>query len=320
MRASKDDRRRSIAGASASATLANVAASPKAAIFLTLVGALALGCGRSPTPLYPTLAGSIGMPHRGVLTGAVEMPPEGPGYRFLRDNDRHFAIPRFGDVLRRAAEHVERARPGAVLVIGDLSIASGGRLLPHLSHRSGRDVDLLLYATTLDGAPVASPEFIHYGADGLAWDAKGKRYLRLDVERQWLLVKWLLEDEAARVQWIFVHRNVKVLLLEWAHALGEPLETLYRATQVMAQPHPGGPHDDHLHVRTACSDEELTLGCEHSGPLRAWLSPAVPSFAPIAPSDEVLALELMQPLESTGVFAASVPESAGAPSTTRSAP
>ena len=231
------------------------------------------GCGRAPTPLYPVLTGSVGMPHRGVLAGAIELPAEGPGYRFLRDDDRHHATARFADVLRRGAEHVERERPGATLILGDLSRSSGGRLLPHLSHRSGRDADLVLYATTLDGAPVASPGFIRYGADGLAWDPDGKRYLRLDVEREWLLVKWLLEDEQARVQWIFVNRNVRTLLLEWAHARQEPLETIFRATQVMAQPNPGGPHDDHLHVRTACTDEESALGCRHSGPVRAWLTP-----------------------------------------------
>ena len=46
----------------------------------------------------------------------------------------------------------------------------------------------------------------------------GRRFLRFDVERTWLLVKSLVEDGDARVQWIFAHRNVEALLVEWARA------------------------------------------------------------------------------------------------------
>jgi penicillin-insensitive murein endopeptidase len=273
---------------------------------LALGGALALvGCGRAPSPLFPSLTGSIGVPHRGVLVASVEMPAEGTGYRFLRDNDRHHTTPRFADALTRAAAHVESERPGSILVFGDLSKSTGGQLLPHLSHRNGRDADLLLYAATLDGAPVASPGFIHYGPDGLAWDPAGKRFLRFDVERQWLLLRSLLNDDDARIQWVFINHNVRARILEWARALGEPLETIWRATQVMAEPHPGGAHDDHVHVRTACTLEEMASGCEHSGPMRPWLAPK--ERPPVETSDEELVAELLKPLDGVKVLAASVP-------------
>ncbi|MFO0677401.1 MAG: penicillin-insensitive murein endopeptidase [Polyangiaceae bacterium] len=256
--------------------------------------ALASGCARVPSPLTPNVAGSVGLPHRGVLTGAERMPSSGPGFRFLRDDDRHFATPRFARVLARAASRVDSLRPGATLVLGDLSRKDGGRLLPHLSHRSGRDADLVFYATTVDGAPVVAPDFVHYGRDGLAWDPSKKRFLRLDVEREWLLVKTLLEDPEAEVQWLFVSRDVRALLLEWAVARGEPTETLYRAAESMVQPEPGGVHDDHVHVRVACSREEWERGCERSGPLRPW-STSGPAFEE-PPSDEELALSLLVPL------------------------
>lgn len=236
------------------------------------VAALALvGCARAPSPLAPQFTGSIGTPNRGVLTNAAELPREGEGFKWLRDDDRHFGIPRFVSTIERAAAKVARERPGAPLMVGDLSKQHGGRLLPHFSHRTGRDVDLLFYVTTLDGAPVENPEFIRFGPDGLAWDPEGKRFLRFDVERTWLLVKELVEDPDARVQWIFAHRNIEALLIEWARARGEPAETIVRAMEVLHEPRPGGPHDDHLHVRTACSPVELTQGCEHTGPRRAWL-------------------------------------------------
>jgi penicillin-insensitive murein endopeptidase len=254
---------------------------------------LATGCAQAPNPLVPSLTGSIGLPHRGVLVGGVAL-EAGSSLRFLRDDERHFAIPRFTASLERAADAVQRERPGLPLVVGDLSIKSGGRLLPHLSHRSGRDADLLLYWTTLEGAPVETPGFIRVGSDGLGWDPVHKRFLRFDVEREWLLVKSLVTDEDGRIQWIFAHHTIEAWLVEWARARGEDGETIERAEEVLAEPHPGGLHEDHVHVRTACAPEELATGCEPSGPTRAWLrgDPASPD------GDETLDLVqlLMTPL------------------------
>jgi penicillin-insensitive murein endopeptidase len=230
------------------------------------------------------------------------MKAEGDGYRFLRDDDRHHALPRFATVLERAAARVAHERPGGVLTLGDLSAPHGGAILPHLSHRSGRDADLLFYLSTLDGAPVRSPAFLSVGRDGLAWDADGHRFLRLDTEREWLLVKALLEDEDARVQWIFVHDDVRRTLLEWGRARGESTELLWRAAQVMAQPRPGGLHDDHLHVRTACAPDERARGCQPYGPTRPWLDAQPPPRE--AETDEALAFELARPLEGSGASAA----------------
>ncbi len=229
-----------------------------------------------------------------MLVGGAEMPKQGDGFKFLRDNDRRWAIPRFAEALSRAAKTVADQRPGATLTVGDLSAPHGGQILPHLSHRSGRDADLLLYVTTLEGAPVASPGFIHVESDGLALDAESKRFYRFDVEREWLLVKTLLEDDNARIQWLFVSDVVRSMLLSWAHARGESTETLYRAVTAMAQPRPGGVHDDHIHVRTACSREELAACCDAWGPERSWLM--IPP-SPSTDSDEELLQAILRPLD-----------------------
>jgi penicillin-insensitive murein endopeptidase len=259
-----------------------------------------LGCTRTPSPLHPSFVGSIGLPYRGCLTDAVEIPPHGPGYRFLRDNDRHFATARFASTLERAARRVSEERPGGTLVIGDLSVRRGGRLLPHLSHRSGHDADLLLYAMTPEGAPIEAPDFVHYGPDGLAWDDKHGRFVRFDVEREWLLVKALIEDPDARIEWMFANHVVEALLSEWAIARGEPSDTILRAELLLLEPHPGGPHDDHIHVRTACSPEEEAEGCETGGPVRPWLAS---SFEPRVPSDdELVAVLLGEPLTASAAL------------------
>jgi len=256
-----------------------------ARLAMLAIAFLAAGCTRTPSPLDPGHEGSIGLPYRGCLTEAVEMPDRGAGFHFLRHDDRHFATPRFAAAIERAAAIVAEQRPGGSLVIGDLSQKHGGRLLPHLSHRTGHDADLILYATTLEGAPVEAPDFVHYAADGLAWDAAGKRFVRFDVEREWLLVKALLEDPEARVEWMFSNHIVEALLVEWARARGERAETILRAELVLLEPHPGGPHDDHIHVRTACSVEEEAQGCETGGPVRPWLTQSL-GLAP--PKDDEL--------------------------------
>lgn len=251
------------------------------------------GCARAPSPLNPGWHGAIGTPNHGVLTVPAEVPRDSPGLRWLRSDDRHWATERLAAALTRAAAEVERAIPGAPLCVGDASTRTGGGPLPpHLSHRSGVDVDLPFYVATLDGASVPSPGFIHVGADGLARDETHERWLRLDVAREWRLVKALVEDPEARTQWLFVSDVVHAMLIEWALARGEPLETIRRAEAAMLQPKPGGIHDDHIHLRIACSPEETATGCEGVGPRRWWLSYHLP---PGGESDEDLATSLMEP-------------------------
>jgi len=114
------------------------------------------------------------------------------------------------------------------------------------------------------------------------------------VAREWALVEALLEDPEARIQWIFVSDVVQAMLVEWAVASGAPSEIVLRAQRVMLQPHPGGVHDDHIHVRTTCSPDERVAGCEQIGPRRPWLSYELPTADD---SDAELARALFQPLE-----------------------
>jgi penicillin-insensitive murein endopeptidase len=243
----------------------------------------------------PAWHGAIGQPGHGVLADGSEVRQDAEGLHWLRRNDRHWGLARFSEAITHAAATVARERPGGTLAVGDISTRSGGGpVAPHFSHRSGVDADLLFYVTTLDGEPVESPGFVHFGADTLARDEAHGRWLRLDVERQWLLAKAFIEDPTARIQWIFVSDVVKACLLDWALARGDSLETIRRAGEIMLQPHPGGVHDDHFHIRTACSPEEAVAGCEPVGPQRSWLAYDMPRPEE---SDEDLALSLLQPMD-----------------------
>jgi penicillin-insensitive murein endopeptidase len=173
--------------------------------------------------------------------------------------------------------------------------------------------------TTLGGAPVASSGFVHVGSDGLAWDEGDQRFLRFDVERQWLLVKALAEDPEARVQWMFVSRPVEAMLIEWARARGEPGDTIVRAMDMMLQPAPPAQsHDDHVHVRVACDPSEIAAGCEPTGPVRPWLVAADAAAsrqsdgASAAPSTLELVQALILPIAPSGPALAGAPTDAHA--------
>lgn len=246
------------------------------------------GCIDMPSPLAPQFSGSVGLPHHGVVTGAVPLDKKGTGYVLFRDDDIRYGTARLVATIAFAAAQVSRARPnGPPLVVGDLSARAGGQTDRHRSHRSGRDVDLLYFVTTPEGVPMRSPGFVRFGPDGLAEVEKKKKFVRLDVARQWLLVKTLITTPSADVQWLFVSRPVEGLIIEHARAVGEDPELVWYAETVMQQPSDSAVHDDHMHMRLACSPDEAVAGCS-GGPRWPFL-PDLPTLE-MSTDDEVAAI------------------------------
>jgi penicillin-insensitive murein DD-endopeptidase len=99
-------------------------------------------------------------------------------------------------------------------------------------------------------------------------------FVRLDVERQWLLVKSLVSSNDARVQFLFLSQKLEALLIDYALARGEPLEVVHRAQTVLMQPTDSTPHDDHMHLRIACAPSEAISGCSGGGPYWEWFPEA----------------------------------------------
>jgi penicillin-insensitive murein DD-endopeptidase len=253
------------------------------------LAALAISACSIPSAVSPSFSGSVGVPHAGFLTNGVELPKEGKGYRWKSAADHHFGLPRMVSLLKEASASVAEQRPSTPPVyIGEISAKGGGALLPkHRSHRTGRDVDVMFFVTTLEGAPVAGTGFTKFGPDGLGVDTGG-RFLRFDTDREWLFIKGLLSSKEAHVQWIFIARLLEAVIIEHAIALGEPTQLVAMAEQVMQQPGDSLPHDDHIHVRLACEPDEFARGCDGGGPRWAWL-PAVSKFE-ASPSELVDAL------------------------------
>ena len=258
------------------------------AILAGAVAAVLTGCVDVPSALAPRFAGSFGLPHHGVVTGAVPMPKKGTGYVLFRDDGVRYGVPRLVDTIGFAAKKVTTLRPGSPpLVVGDLSERFGGQTERHRSHRSGRDADLLYFVMTPDGAPVRSPGFVRFGPDGLAETPKKGTFVRLDVDRTWLLVKALLSAPESDVQWLFVSRPVEGLLTEHARALGEDPDLVWYAETVMQQPSDSAVHDDHIHMRIACTADESVRGC--AGGPRWPFSPELPELD-VTEEEEVTAL------------------------------
>lgn len=250
------------------------------------------GCVGTPSPLTPNVRGSVGLPHFGVLTDGVAIPKRNHTFRLFRDSNARWGTPRLVGTIEHAAATVHRVRPGAPLIIGDLSAQHGGFRTGHKSHRTGRDVDLLLYCMTPDGRSIPSPGFVLFGPDGLAEVPKGG-FVRFDTERNWQFVKALVTSPKADVQWIFIASWLEALLIEHARALGEDLELIWRAENVMLQPRDSAPHDDHFHLRIACTQDELVHGCDVHGPAWPWL-PNPPTLENV--SDEELLSALLEGL------------------------
>ncbi len=175
-----------------------------------------------------------------------------------------------------------------------MSARHGGKISGHNSHRTGRDVDLLLFYKTPGGADARAPGFIHVESDGLAVVAGTSDYLRFDVVKTWELVKLLVEDHEIRVQFIFASRVLESLLVDYALARGEPLDLVYRAQAVLLEPGDSLNHDDHFHVRIACSPEDEVAGCSGGGPIWEWLPGGPPPFE--LTHDELHAISTDDPL------------------------
>ncbi|HEV8551413.1 MAG TPA: penicillin-insensitive murein endopeptidase [Polyangiaceae bacterium] len=249
---------------------------------LAVVGLALGGCLSTPSPLAPSFRGTVGAPNSGVQTDGVELPVAGPGFvRYRPLGAHHFGRPRLVAALTRIARELAESDPGAPpLVIGDLSGRFGGKIDGHQSHRTGRDVDLLYQYLTPGGARTTAPGFIHVEADGLARVPDDGQILRLDVEHEWRLVKALVTAPELSVQFMFASRNVEALLVDYALARGEPLDVVLRAQSVLWQPVDSLPHDDHIHLRIACSVEETLAGCTGGGPYWEWLPP-LPAPVPL---------------------------------------
>lgn len=235
-----------------------------------------------PDPLTASgsLSTSIGGPDSGSIRGALALPESGPGFR--SNERRPNATAFYGTVeliraLMRAAAVVDEELPGSEVVINDIGLPEGGPIPHHGSHQAGRDVDVLFYYLDRDDQP--------WPAKGVPLDPRGRGWdfgdlsdprddvrVRVDAPRTWRFLQALLEDDlagqGALFQRIFLAEHVRTLLLAEAERARAPRAVVDRFAMLTCQP--GHPHDDHLHFRTFCTNEDLQLGCADGAPMYPW--------------------------------------------------
>jgi len=196
---------------------------------------------------------SVGLPSAGSLEGAVPM-MYGPGRLLKMIPWKSWGTGTTVALLDRVlVQWTERGSKQPILV-GNLSSRHGGRLEPHGTHQSGRDVDL--------GYPQKLPP-----GEELNWREMNDR--NLDRGETWALMFLLAQTGAVEV--MFMDRSLQKLMYEYA--LEQRLMSKRQLAEWLEYPRPTGSgspmvrhvngHIDHLHVRFACQPHESR--CESRG-------------------------------------------------------
>jgi len=197
----------------------------------------------TPTSLPSDASGSVGRSDHGALRNGVQM-TTGPEITVLEPG-KAWGTQELTSILQMAAQKMREAYPDTVpLVVGHLSAENGGLLRGHVSHQSGRDVDVALYAK--------NNKFIR----GFA---KMNAEL-LDVDKTWYLLETLLDT--GRMKYIFLDWDVQKLIYEEIK-IAVPEDVL---EQYFQYPRPKGfkkciiqhlpNHQNHLHIRIHCPKED----------------------------------------------------------------
>ncbi|MBN1946474.1 MAG: penicillin-insensitive murein endopeptidase [Bradymonadales bacterium] len=215
---------------------------------------------------------SIGTVTEGFLVNAAELFLPAPHIRVCQRQlfrNLRFTTDEMLSLLFDAARAVEEQFAGSTLWLGNLSRRGGGDIPYSVSHNSGRDADLAYYFCDEQGVALDPPDLLTVGPDLRASDLD--RVYLFDVPRNWALVRALLSHPQVQVQFLFTANHLKRALLAHAALQGEPPQLLERASTVMLQPGRTNPHDDHLHIRIYCSQEDIGGGCVNIGRVHPWV-------------------------------------------------
>lgn len=212
-------------------------------------------------PPYSVMSLSIGCPNDGWQLRAKRLKPNQNIKIKSGSQERSYGHPALILMLERSAKDLQRAAPGSVLVVGDISTARGGPLSGHRSHQSGRDADVMFYVLDANGKSAMLDHCVKFGGNGLALDDSG---LVFDDRRNWLLVQSWVRDRRAGLSHIFVSRPLRQRLLNYASNQPAFAKYVPEATALLKQPEDAEPHDDHFHVRISCPYGQSEVCREHS--------------------------------------------------------
>ncbi len=189
---------------------------------------------------------SVGLPSAGSLEGGVPM-TEGPGRQLKAIPWKSWGTAHTVALLDRVLRQWAAEGHTQPILVGNMSARTGGRLEPHSTHQSGRDVDL--------GYPQKLP-----ASEELNWREMNE--VNLDRDETWALLELLVQT--GKVECIYIDRSIQKLLYD--HAIAKGIMSKRALREWMEYPRPSGTdgtlirhvkgHSDHLHVRFACQPDE----------------------------------------------------------------
>ncbi|MBX7080496.1 MAG: penicillin-insensitive murein endopeptidase [Nannocystaceae bacterium] len=193
-----------------------------------------------------TRSQSVGYPSAGSLEGAVPM-VEGNGRRILAIGWKTWGADTTIAMLDALLDRWAARGKVQPILVGNIANRTGGRLEPHSTHQSGRDVDL------------GYPQILAPGAE-LNWQEMNAK--NLDAAETWALL--LLLGDSGAVEEIYIDREIQKLLYDYA--LESELLSKSALAKWMEYPRPTGSggaliqhvpgHTDHLHVRFFCAPSQ----------------------------------------------------------------
>jgi penicillin-insensitive murein DD-endopeptidase len=160
--------------------LRDVLPRPTLPLLAVLLGASTPSC-IGPGLMTDGSSVSFGTHATGALRHGSRLPFYGEGYLVpprWKARERNFATDELVELLVRSARRVSQTQGGGLLGVADLSSRGGESTAEHKSHRSGRDVDLIYYATDATGKkalPPAAMIAFDEGGNSVSPDAEGNQ-------------------------------------------------------------------------------------------------------------------------------------------------
>ncbi len=186
---------------------------------------------------------SRGLANNGSLAGGIQL-QNGPGYVVNRPKHAYGTALTIGLIMDAMAAYATKFPKANKFAISDISAQNGGRLPPHLSHQSGRDVDIS-YISKEKG-------FVGF---------QNANANNLDVEKSWYVLEWFLKS--GKVQYIFVDYALQKYFYDYAKAHGYTDAQLASMIQYPNKKSYGAimrhskGHVNHFHVRFVCSSSDV---------------------------------------------------------------
>jgi len=194
-----------------------------------------------PVVAIPKGAVSVGTPNKGKIVNSIALPENKKLYTIRKPDECYGSSHALYNLQLAIAQWRQATAYSGALMIGAISKKGGGRLRPHSSHQSGRDVDIRL--------PLQRPDGDVNNVNDVDWDAT------------WGLILALVGT--GEVEYIFLTTDRQKHLLGAAKRAGASKDLIER---ILQYPETSGNkngivrnqkgHTAHIHVRFLCAANE----------------------------------------------------------------